>query len=95
MVYRSLSSSFFCAIPPSLHKKWAESYARNIKKGGILFATVYPIHGPREGGPPFSVHPDIYSSLLSETFELLHHAVPKEQKETHVGVEEVMIWRKK
>lgn len=91
----SISHRFFCAIPPALRTSWAASYARIIKSGGVLFTLVYPIHGEREGGPPYSVHPDIYSSLLEKDFELIHRGVPIDQKDTHVGVEEVMIWRRK
>ncbi|KAK0547824.1 hypothetical protein OC846_004706 [Tilletia horrida] len=89
--------TFLCALPPSLRPQWAETYARIIKPGGILFAVVYPIKGPNAGpeGPPFNVAPQHYKDLLSDNFEIVWEGKPPRQKDTHVGVEEVQIWRRR
>lgn len=47
--------TFFCALPPALHHKWAAAYGRMIRPGGVLVALVYPIIGEKEGGPPVSL----------------------------------------
>ncbi|CAD6891511.1 unnamed protein product [Tilletia controversa] len=88
--------TFFCALPPSWRTRWAETYARIIRPGGILIAVVYPIRpdaGPE--GPPFKLAPESYKELLSDAFELQWEGVPARQKDTHVGVEQVQIWSRK
>ncbi|KDN52844.1 S-adenosyl-L-methionine-dependent methyltransferase, partial [Tilletiaria anomala UBC 951] len=57
--------TFFCALPPSFRSMWADIYSKVIKADGVLICMVYPIHGDRPGGPPYSVSPQMYKDLLS------------------------------
>ncbi|PWN98932.1 S-adenosyl-L-methionine-dependent methyltransferase [Tilletiopsis washingtonensis] len=88
--------TFFCALPSTLHDKWAQAYTRLIKPGGKLLALVYPIQGDRPGGPPYSVDPERYKQLLSPAFELEHQAPPLVRgQDREEGLEQIMIWRRK
>ncbi|CAO1620036.1 unnamed protein product [Sympodiomycopsis kandeliae] len=86
--------TFFCALPPSLREKWAEAHVKNIKANGHLLCLVYPIHGDRQGGPPYSVSPELYSSVLSPYFSLEYQGIPPEQPESRKGVEMIMLWKR-
>ncbi|TKY90046.1 hypothetical protein EX895_000044 [Sporisorium graminicola] len=93
--------TFLCAIPPSLRSKWAETYTRLLAKDGILIALVFPIHGDRPGGPPFSISPQLVRELLgshknpdaSAAWTELAELKPK-GKDTRPDVERVMVWRR-
>ena len=61
--------TFFCAIPPRLRARWAERYAELIGPGGVLITLQWPLDGDRQGGPPYSVSPQIYDELLLNNFE--------------------------
>ncbi|KAE8265839.1 hypothetical protein A4X09_0g6507 [Tilletia walkeri] len=89
--------TFFCAILPSWRTRWAETYARVVKPGGVLIALVWPIKGPDAGpeGPPFNVAPEHYKELLSDAFELKWEGIPARQKDTHVNKEQVQVWKRK
>lgn len=87
--------TFFCAIPPQLRAKWGQAYARAIKSRGYLITLVYPIDGDRQGGPPYSVSPELISSHLVDHFELVWQGVPPGQPETRKGMEQVMLWRRR
>jgi hypothetical protein len=57
--------TFFCALPPSLRKPWAERYTELLATPEALLVTlVLPIDGEREGGPPFSVSLEAYEDVL-------------------------------
>ncbi|SJX60042.1 uncharacterized protein SRS1_06413 [Sporisorium reilianum f. sp. reilianum] len=93
--------TFLCAIPPSLRSSWAETYTRLLAKDGILIALVFPIHGDRPGGPPFSISPQLVRELLgprkntdgSAAWKELAELKPK-GKETRPDIERVMVWRR-
>lgn len=94
--------TFLCAIPPTLRESWADTYTRLLKPGGILISLVFPIHGDRTTGPPFSLSPDLVRSLLngqakkhegSPVWEELADLEPKNSNATRVGAERVMVWR--
>ncbi|PWZ03045.1 S-adenosyl-L-methionine-dependent methyltransferase [Testicularia cyperi] len=94
--------TFLCAIPPSLRPSWAQTYTRLIKPGGVLISLVYPIQGDRPGGPPFSLSTDLVRELLGSqqnqkgepAWKELADLEPKNSKETRVGIERVMVWRR-
>ncbi|SNX81330.1 uncharacterized protein MEPE_00035 [Melanopsichium pennsylvanicum] len=93
--------TFLCAIPPSLRSAWAETYTRLLAKDAILISLVFPIHGDRSGGPPFSISPELVREMLgsqknadgSEAWKELAELKPK-GAETRPEVERVMIWRR-
>ena len=36
---------------------------------GIIITLIWPIAGDRPGGPPYSLSPELYEPVLSESFE--------------------------
>ena len=66
-----------------------------IKPGGYLITLAYPIDGPREGGPPYSVSVDLYASVLGQQWEKLIDKMPDESSLTHIGRERIVVWRMK
>ena len=98
----SYDYTFLCAIPPTLRASWAETYTRMVKPGGILVSLVYPIQGDRPGGPPYSISTNLVRELLGQNktqagkaaWEELADLEPKQSKETRVGIERVMIWKR-
>ncbi|KAM0791665.1 hypothetical protein ACM66B_006101 [Microbotryomycetes sp. NB124-2] len=87
--------TFFCAIPHSLRKPWADRYADLIRPGGVLITLVFPIDGDRPGGPPFSVSEVAYDQILSPNFDKIYSAEPGESAEGHEGRERMVVWRRK
>ncbi|KAJ9477170.1 Thiopurine S-methyltransferase [Pseudozyma hubeiensis] len=93
--------TFLCAIPPALRTQWAETYTRLLQKDGVLIALVFPIHGDRPGGPPFSISPQLVRELLgsqknadsSAAWNELAELKPK-GPETRPDVERIMVWRR-
>ena len=93
--------TFLCAIPPSLRSSWAETYTRLLAKDAVLISLVFPIHGDRPGGPPFSLSPELVRELLgsqknadgSASWQELALLKPKGE-ETRPDVERVMVWRR-
>lgn len=93
--------TFLCALPPSLRSSWAETYTRLLGKDAILISLVFPIHGDRPGGPPFSISPQLVRDLLgsqrnadnSVAWQELAELKPKGD-ETRPDVQRVMVWRR-
>lgn len=93
--------TFLCAIPHSLRASWAETYTRLVGKDGVLIALVFPIHGDRPGGPPFSISPQLVRDLLgpqknadgSDAWKELAELKPKGEG-TQPDVQRVMVWRR-
>lgn len=93
--------TFLCAIPPTLRSSWAETYTRLLAKDAILISLVFPIHGDRPGGPPFSISPELVRELLGAQRKVGGGAAWKELAElkpkgddTRPDVERVMVWRR-
>ncbi|KAL0094822.1 S-adenosyl-L-methionine-dependent methyltransferase [Phycomyces blakesleeanus] len=55
--------TFLCALEPKMRPQWASRYAEIIRPGGVLIALQYPLDG-HEGGPPFSLTPEMYVENL-------------------------------
>ena len=62
---RKLSS---LEVRPPLAAQLA-SGALTLTFAGLLLALVFPIDGDRQGGPPYSLSPELYEPLLSDNFE--------------------------
>jgi methyl halide transferase len=58
--------TFLCALHPSMRQRWAEGWARALKRGGTLITACYPIDASRDQnqGPPWPLTPAIYEKLL-------------------------------
>jgi hypothetical protein len=57
---------FFCALHPTMREDWAKSWARHMRPGGQLITLIFPVEAePRDGGPPWYVHPDMYTAVLT------------------------------
>lgn len=95
--------TFLCAIPPTLRQSWAETYTRLLKPGAILISLVYPIHGDRATGPPYSLSPKLVRDLLgaqtnkpdeTSAWKELADIEPKDSKPNRIRAERVMVWRR-
>lgn len=85
---------FFCAIPLSLRGKWGVQMSKIIKPGGYLIALAFPLDGPRQGGPPYSVSLEAYQDVLGLNWELVEEKIPKESIKEREGREKILVWRK-
>lgn len=60
--------TFLCALPPDLRGDWASKCASllSANKGQAELVTlIFPVHDtPYEGGPPYSMSPQLVTSLL-------------------------------
>jgi len=49
-----------------MREDWAKAWARHMKPGGKLITLIFPVEPePRDGGPPWYVHPDMYTQVLT------------------------------
>ncbi|KAI9026516.1 S-adenosyl-L-methionine-dependent methyltransferase [Phycomyces nitens] len=83
--------TFLCALEPKMRPQWASRYAEIIRPGGVLIALQYPLDG-HEGGPPYSLTPEIYKELLSD-FKLIYLA-DAVGHESRIGYEKMSVWKR-
>ncbi|KAG9004100.1 hypothetical protein FRB94_012423 [Tulasnella sp. JGI-2019a] len=92
--------TFFCAIPVDLRNGWGDRMRRLVRPEGYLITLVYPIDGPRTGGPPYSVSVELVSETLNggspgtASFEKIYDAVPEVTDESHRNRERLVVWRR-
>ncbi|KIM91039.1 hypothetical protein PILCRDRAFT_94640 [Piloderma croceum F 1598] len=87
--------TFFVAIPPSKRVHWGQQMNAMVKPGGFLITLIYPLDSPKEYGPPFYVQLEHYTeSLGSQNWEKMIDKVPENSSETHIGREQLVVWRK-
>lgn len=96
--------SFFCALPLDLRGPYGARMRELVKRGGTLITLVYPIDGPRTGGPPYSVDVWKLSDALgwseegaTETdryWKKIHDIEPKTSAPDHVGRERLVVWER-
>ncbi len=67
-----IEQTFFCALDPSMRKKYAEHMGRLLKPGGKLMGVLF--NRQFEGGPPFGGDILEYENLFSPLFEILNLA---------------------
>jgi hypothetical protein len=49
-----------------MREDWAKAWARHMKPGGKLITLIFPVEPePRDDGPPWYVHPDMYTQMLT------------------------------
>ena len=87
-----------------MRSDWAKGWARFIKPGGTLIATVFPVFSDDAGnpfnskntGPPWPVTPEDYQELEKEGFELISmERVAEEMSHPpRRGMEYVGVWLK-
>ncbi|CAD6582590.1 MAG: hypothetical protein CYPHOPRED_002074 [Cyphobasidiales sp. Tagirdzhanova-0007] len=88
--------TFFCALPPKMREDWGKRYAEIIKPGGIIITLIWPIAGDRPGGPPYSLSPELYEPVLSESFDRVYLEKPTRLgSEGRPGAEMMAIWKRK
>lgn len=71
---------------------WGEKMTEIAKPGALLITLVFPIDGDREGGPPFSVKPEIYKEVLGEKWVQIFEKETID--ESFRGRKKVIVWRK-
>jgi len=86
--------TFFCAIAPQLRDAWGKQVSKLTKAGAYLITLVYPMDGPREGGPPYSLNVDMYVDALGSQWIKVLDKAPDESSLDHIGRERLVIWRK-
>ncbi|KAH8113360.1 S-adenosyl-L-methionine-dependent methyltransferase [Phellopilus nigrolimitatus] len=87
--------TFFCAIPPSLRSDWGRQMSNLARPGGFLITLVYPMDGPREDGPPFSVSVENYADALGHQWNMAINKIPFESSPSHKGRERLVVWQRK
>ena len=86
--------TFLCALQPHLRSPWSESMHALVRPGGLLMTLIFPI-GDYEGGPPFAVSVELYQSLLSSGFTLIHGpCVSEKTVKSRQGRELVAVWQR-
>lgn len=64
-----IEHTFFCALPPELHPRYAESAAAMVRPGGLLLG-IFVLDG-RPGGPPYSTTSADLLALCGPWFDLV------------------------
>lgn len=86
--------TFLCALPPTMRDQWADKMAALVKKGGLLVTLMFPLD-VHEGGPPFTLSPEIYKGLLLHRgFEIIRIEDEIESFPTRAGNEKLGLWRR-
>ncbi|UCC14351.1 MAG: methyltransferase domain-containing protein [Gammaproteobacteria bacterium] len=62
--------AFLCALPPRLHRNWANTMARLVRSGGQL-AGLFFIDPAATDGPPFGMSSTGLAKLLEDDFALV------------------------
>ncbi len=60
----------FPAIDPARRAEYVDVLRRILIPGGRLLGLFFPVHGPREGGPPFASTRDEVRALLEGAFRI-------------------------
>ena len=63
-----IEQTFFCALGPSLRKKYVQQVSQLLKPGGKLVGVLF--NREFEGGPPFGGSIGEYTGLFSEKFSI-------------------------
>ncbi|KAG8960723.1 hypothetical protein FRC03_006226 [Tulasnella sp. 419] len=91
--------TFFCAIPPELRETWGKRMTEIIRPGGYLVALVFPIDGPRNTGPPFSISVELEQGSLNkageDAWELIQNEAPSKFAPGREGRERLCVWKRK
>jgi methyl halide transferase len=66
-----------------------------VKPGGFLLVLAFPTHAPLDAGPPHGITETSHQDALGDGWEKVLDRVPENSSKTHVGVERLMVWRKK
>lgn len=72
--------------------------ARHRRPGGILKTLIFPVDPERQTGPPWQVHPDLYTQLLTTVgFECvaIDRVPPELSHPGREGKEYMGIWERK
>lgn len=86
--------TFLCALPPSMRDQWADKMAALLKSGGLLITLMFPLD-VHEGGPPFTLSPEIYKDLLLHRgFELIRIDDNIRSHPSTAGNEKLGLWRR-
>ena len=66
-----------------------------IKPGGYLIILAFPTNAPMDIGPPYGINENSHEDVLGRDWNKLLDRRPEKSSETHIGVERLMVWRKK
>jgi SAM-dependent methyltransferase len=86
--------TFLCALPPIMRTQWADKISNLLKPGAILITMMFPLD-VHEGGPPFTLSPEIYKDLLlPRGFELTRIDEEIESFPARAGNEKLGLWKR-
>ncbi|HEX5001405.1 MAG TPA: methyltransferase domain-containing protein [Bacteroidia bacterium] len=88
-----VEQTFFCAIDPSLRRKYAEHMSSLLNKGGRLAGLLFNF--PLETGPPFGGNAKEYESLFKPLFHIKVMAPCYNSIAPRMGRELFVIFEKK
>lgn len=76
-----LEQTFFCAIDPSMRKKYVDKMYSSLNSEGTLAGVLFGIEFP-QSGPPFGGNVSEYKSLFShklhiQTMEICYNSIPQ------------------
>lgn len=89
-----IEQTFFCAIDPSLRKKYAEKMHSLLNTNGVLMGLLFDTHF--ENGPPFGGNKEEYSEYFSSLFtplrfEKCYNSIkPREGKELFIELKKLV-----
>ena len=86
---------FFQALPPTLRERWGAHMCHLVKPGGYLIILAYPTNALLDVGPPFGIQENSHEVVLGKEWDKLVDRIPENSSEKHVGMDRLMVWRKK
>lgn len=88
--------TFLCAIHPSRREEWARRTSEVTTDDAVLITLQHPLHAKHEGGPPFSLTPEIYDDLLLPYFDKIYHQKPEKSFDLELSKNDMIaVYRKK
>ncbi|PCH41416.1 S-adenosyl-L-methionine-dependent methyltransferase [Wolfiporia cocos MD-104 SS10] len=88
--------TFFVAIPPTRRPEWGRQMTKIVKSGGYLITLLFPIiNQPENVGPPFYAREESYAAVLGADWENVLDEIPENSIESHKGVEQLIVWKRK
>jgi methyl halide transferase len=82
-------------MPPTLRERWGAQMGNLVKPGGYLIILAFPTNAPLDVGPPYGIREDSHETVLGKDWDKLVDRIPENSSETHVGIDRLMVWRKK
>jgi len=73
---------------------WGRQVNALIESGGLFITCIFPLHPPRDYGPPFYVELDHHIQALGPNWESVLEKILENIIKSHVGYEYLVVWKK-